>query len=140
MERLPSDDPAQWRQGQARPGHRHRAYKVTVNEPGVRHVGELRQLLGIDKRGHADQVEIVVINDATARTSALQGGQVDMINRVEPKIVDLIKRVPGVTSERAGQGALCLHRPLQHRTLRQQRPAVGAEIRHRPRGDGARRS
>jgi peptide/nickel transport system substrate-binding protein len=29
-----------------------------------------------DDRGHADQIEIIVINDATARTSALQGGQV----------------------------------------------------------------
>jgi len=72
-------------------------YKVMVNEPGVRHVGELsKNYWGSDKRGHADQIEIVVINDATARTAALQGGQVDLINRVEPKIVDLIKRVPGV--------------------------------------------
>lgn len=72
-------------------------YKVAVNEPGVRHVGELHKgYWGSDKRGHADQIEIVVINDATARTAALQGGQVDLINRVEPKIVDLIKRVPVV--------------------------------------------
>jgi peptide/nickel transport system substrate-binding protein len=72
-------------------------YKVVVNEPGVRHVGELHKgYWGSDKRGHADQIEIVVINDATARTSALQGGQVHMINRVEPKIVELVKRVPGV--------------------------------------------
>ena len=68
------------------------------NEPGVRHVGEKHEgYWGSDKRGHADQVEITVINDATARTSALQGGQIHMMNRVEPKIVDLVKRVPGVT-------------------------------------------
>ena len=37
--------------------------------------------------------------------AALQGGQVDMINRVEPKIVDLIKNVPGVTIQNvAGRG------------------------------------
>ncbi|QPC85548.1 twin-arginine translocation signal domain-containing protein [Mesorhizobium sp. NBSH29] len=73
-------------------------YKVTVNEPGVRAGGErfANYWMG-DKVGHADQIEIIVINDATARTSALQGGQVHMINRVEPKIVDLVKRVPGVT-------------------------------------------
>jgi peptide/nickel transport system substrate-binding protein len=72
-------------------------YKVTVNEPGVRHGGErFANYWQGDKMGHADQVEIIVINDATARTSALQGGQVNMINRVEPKIVDLLKRVPGV--------------------------------------------
>src|SRR5690606_12142423 len=73
-------------------------YKVSVNEPGVRYGGEkFANYWQGDKLGHADQVEIVVINDPTARTAALQGGQVNMINRVEPKIVDLIKRVPGVT-------------------------------------------
>jgi peptide/nickel transport system substrate-binding protein len=73
-------------------------YKIAVNEPGVRHGGErFANYWQADKIGHADQVEIICINDATARTSALQGGQVNMINRVEPKIVDLIKRVPGVT-------------------------------------------
>jgi len=73
-------------------------YKVTVNEPGVRHGGErFANYWQADKIGHADQVEIIVINDATARISALQGGQVNMINRVEPKVVDLIKNVPGVT-------------------------------------------
>jgi len=72
-------------------------YKVTANQPGVKYGGEkFANYWQGDKLGHADQVEIIVINDATARMSALQGGQVNMINRVEPKIVDLIKRVPGV--------------------------------------------
>ena len=80
-------------------------YKVSVNEPGVRHGGERFADYWDSSRGHADQVEIVVINDSTARTSALQAGQVHMINRVEPKIVDLIKRVPGVTIQNvAGRG------------------------------------
>jgi peptide/nickel transport system substrate-binding protein len=84
-------------------------YKVTVNEFGVRHGGErFANYWQGDKMGHADQVEIIVINDATARTSALQSGQVNMINRVEPKIVDLIKRVPGVTIRSySGPGHYC---------------------------------
>ena len=42
-------------------------YKVTVNEPGVRHGGErFANYWQGDKMGHADQVEIIVINDATA--------------------------------------------------------------------------
>ncbi|MEM7023355.1 MAG: ABC transporter substrate-binding protein [Pseudomonadota bacterium] len=73
------------------------AYTVEINEPGVRHSGKKFANYWDDERGHADEVEIIVINDSTARTAALQGGQVDMINRVEPKIVDLVKRVPGVT-------------------------------------------
>jgi peptide/nickel transport system substrate-binding protein len=81
-------------------------YKVTANEPGVRYGGEkFKNYWQGDKLGHADQVEIVVINDATARTAALQSGQVQMINRVEPKIVDLVKRIPGVTIRNvAGKG------------------------------------
>ena len=80
-------------------------YKVTVNEAGVRLGGEKFAGYWRDDRGFADQIEIIVINDATARTSALQGGQVHMINRVEPKIVELIKRVPGVTIQNvAGKG------------------------------------
>ena len=72
-------------------------YKVTVNEPGVRHGGERHaNYWNAANMGFADQIEIVVINDATARTAALQSGQVHMINRVEPKIVELIKKVPGV--------------------------------------------
>ena len=72
-------------------------YKVAENQPGVRHVGEKYDGYWRSERGHADHIEIIVINDGTARTAALRGGQVDMINGVEPKIVDLIKRVPNVT-------------------------------------------
>lgn len=73
-------------------------YKVVVNEPGVRHVGEkFKDYWQSDKLGHADQVEIIVINDPTARIAALQANQVHMINRVEPKVVDLVKRGLGVT-------------------------------------------
>lgn len=72
-------------------------YRVATNEPGVRHIGERYKDYWRDDRGHAEQIEITVINDSTARVSALQSGQVDLINRVEPKIVDLLKRAPGVT-------------------------------------------
>ncbi|MBX3569806.1 MAG: ABC transporter substrate-binding protein [Rhizobiaceae bacterium] len=81
-------------------------YKVSVFEPGVRAGGErFANFWDADNLGYADQVEIIVINDPTARTAALQGGQVHMINRVEPKIVDLVKRVPGVRIENiSGRG------------------------------------
>ncbi|MER9801831.1 ABC transporter substrate-binding protein [Mesorhizobium sp. M0142] len=72
-------------------------YKITVNKPGVRHGGERFAGYWRDDRGFADQIEIVVINDGTARTSALQSGQVHMINRIEPKVVELLKRFPDIT-------------------------------------------
>jgi peptide/nickel transport system substrate-binding protein len=100
-------------------------YKITVNEPGVRHGAEkFKDYWDSAKIGHADQVEIIVINDATARTAALQGGQVHIINRVEPKIVELIKRVPGVTIQNiAGRGhyvfiAHCNTAPFDNNDLR----------------------
>jgi peptide/nickel transport system substrate-binding protein len=99
-------------------------YKVSVNEVGVRLGGEKFANYWRDDRGHADQIEIIVINDATARTAALQGGQVHMINRVEPKIVELIKRLPGVTIQNvAGKGhyvfiAHCNTAPFDNNDLR----------------------
>lgn len=82
------------------------AYKVKVNEPGVRHVFERHANYWDAANGaHADEVEIIVINDNTARTAALQSGQIHMMNRVDPKIVELLKGAPGITIEHApGRG------------------------------------
>ena len=72
-------------------------YKVASYAPGVRFVGARNpNYWAPNKAGHADQVEILVLNDNTARMAALQSGQVHMINRVDPKVVDMIKRAPGV--------------------------------------------
>lgn len=80
-------------------------YKVVVNEPGVRYGGEKFANHWNSERGHADQVEIIVINDATARSAALQGGQIHLMNLVEPKIADLMARVPSVTIQNvSGRG------------------------------------
>ena len=73
------------------------AYRVAVNEPGVRLVGErFEEFWDADNRGFADSVEIYPISDNTARVSALQSGKVDIVNRIEPKLVDLVRRIPGI--------------------------------------------
>ncbi|WP_461307307.1 ABC transporter substrate-binding protein, partial [Albidovulum sp.] len=70
-------------------------YKLEVDEPGVRHLySKFANYWNTD--GYFDSVEILVINDATARTAALQSGQVHLINRIEPKIAGLMARAPGV--------------------------------------------
>lgn len=74
-------------------------YRVEVNEPGVRHVGVKYEDYWSDERGFVDSVEVIVMNDNTARMSALQSGQVQVINRVEPRTVDLLARAPGVAIE-----------------------------------------
>ncbi len=81
------------------------AYKVVINEPGVRHGFERHANYWDSSVGHADQVEILVINDNTARTAAIQSGQIQMMNRVDPKIVDLLKGAPGINIQHAaGRG------------------------------------
>jgi len=80
-------------------------YRVVGNEPGVRLVGEKYAGYWDPDVGHASTVEIIVINDASARVAALQSGQVNMVNRVEPKIVSLLKNNPAITVRTAsGRG------------------------------------
>ena len=72
-------------------------YKVTEFQPGVRHTAErFADYWNPAEYGHADQIEITVINDPTARTAALQSGSVHMINRVEPRIVDRVRQLSNV--------------------------------------------
>jgi peptide/nickel transport system substrate-binding protein len=72
------------------------AYTVEVNEPGVRHVLKRRDDHWMSDWAYFDSVEVLVINDTTARTAALSGGKVHVINRVDPKTVHLLKRSPNV--------------------------------------------
>lgn len=72
-------------------------YKVVSAEPGVRYVFEKFAEDWDTTRGHYDGVEFLIINDSTARTAALQSGQVHMINRVDPKVAKLLARAPGVS-------------------------------------------
>ncbi len=71
-------------------------YKVVSGEAGVHYVFEKNKEDWDTTRGHYDGVEILVINDNTARNSALQSGQVHVINRVDPKVAKLLGRAPGV--------------------------------------------
>jgi peptide/nickel transport system substrate-binding protein len=75
-------------------------YKITENEPGVRHFSTKYENHWRDDVGFVNSIEILVMNDATARMSALQSGQVHMVNRVEPKTVALMEKAPGVMIER----------------------------------------
>ncbi len=71
-------------------------YVIKSFEPGVRTLAERNPNYWKEGRGHADSVETLAINDLTARTSALQTGAVHFVNRLDPKTVDLLKRMPGL--------------------------------------------
>ena len=72
-------------------------YVIEVNEPGVRHTFKKFANYFDSSIGHVDEIEMLVINDNTARTAALQSGQVHIMNRVDPKVAELLAGVPGVT-------------------------------------------
>ncbi|MCB1340959.1 MAG: twin-arginine translocation signal domain-containing protein, partial [Pseudooceanicola sp.] len=71
-------------------------YMLEANEPGVRHLWKKNPNYWDSSRGHVDEVEIIVINDPTARMAALQSGQAHIVNRVDPKVAGLLGRAPGV--------------------------------------------
>jgi len=71
-------------------------YKVVSQEAGVRYVFEKYAGYWDDARGHADTIDVTIINDDTARISAIQSGRVDMINRVAPKVAGLLGRAKTV--------------------------------------------
>ncbi len=74
-------------------------YTVDVVEHGVRYV--FRKFSGHWRTGvgHVDSIELLVINDQTARASALQSGRVHMINLVDVKTARLLGRHPRVSIE-----------------------------------------
>lgn len=71
-------------------------YKLASEQAGVRYVFEKYAGYWDDTRGHADTLDVTIINDDTARIAAIQAGQVDMINRVAPKVTPLLERVKSV--------------------------------------------
>ncbi len=69
------------------------AFSLVEFTPGVRVTGKRKSgTYWKPNRGNFDAVEIRYINDATARTQALITGQVDAINRVDPKTATLMAR------------------------------------------------
>ncbi len=86
------------------------AYKLKSFEPGVKAVLEKFANYWDSSVGHFDTVEMLVINDATARNAALQSGQVQMVNQVDPKVADLLKRGKNITVAAAqGHGFYCFN-------------------------------
>ena len=85
-------------------------YTLEVFEPGIRSVTRKRPGYWKAGRGHVDAIEILCIGDTTARTNALISGQVDVINRLDGRTVDFVKRRSDIQLVRnpAGQHAIFL--------------------------------
>lgn len=77
------------------------AYMLEAFEPGSRALLRRNPNYWRDDRGFADEVELLSIADATSRTSALVSGQVDAIDAVDLKTVNLLRSQSGVVIEEA---------------------------------------
>lgn len=84
----PSDDMA----GAMQKGTGTGAYVLEDFEPGVRASATRNTNDYRDDRGYFDAVQYIGIRDGTARINALITGEVDLINKVEPKAVNPLRR------------------------------------------------
>lgn len=73
------------------------AYSIETFEPGVRTVGKRNPNFFKEGRAHFDEVEILSLVDVTARQNALMSGEVDLIDRIDPKTVALMGRNPNIS-------------------------------------------
>ncbi len=77
------------------------AFTLTEWQPGVRIVTKRKSgNYWKPNRGNFDSVELRYIGDAAARTQALVTGQVDAVNRLDPKTVALLSKNKAVTISR----------------------------------------
>ena len=85
------DGTVDWRSGVSTGG-----YRLIEFEPGVRYVGERYPGYFKPDRAWFDRVEIVPLADPAARTNALITGEVDCIDSVDLKTVNLLERRGGI--------------------------------------------
>jgi peptide/nickel transport system substrate-binding protein len=80
------------------------AFRLDGFDPGVRIALRKAGSYWKSGRGYLDAVEIMVVNDTSARMNALISGQVDAVNRVDPRIVARLEKSPKLDIVRAAGG------------------------------------
>ncbi len=71
-------------------------YKVEEFLPGEHLLGMRNENYWKAGRAHADAVDLLAINDVTARTAGLQTGEIHLIERVDLKTLELLKQSPDI--------------------------------------------
>ncbi len=71
-------------------------YSLVNFEPGVRAQFKRNPNYWKDGRAHFDEIENLVLLDTTARQNAIMNGDVDVSNKIDPRTVKLLKRVPSL--------------------------------------------
>jgi peptide/nickel transport system substrate-binding protein len=95
-----ADGSADWESG-IRTG----PYVLEKFDPGVKATFNRNANYFKTDRGWFDRVECIAIKDVTARTNALNSGEVDYMNRADLKTLDLLKQNPNIAIyEKTGYG------------------------------------
>ena len=79
-------------------------YRVVKADPGVQYLAEKVPGHWRTDVGHVDAIELLIINDSTARLSALRSKRVHMINQVDPKTARLVEGMNGISVQNAQGG------------------------------------
>ncbi|MEM7171982.1 MAG: ABC transporter substrate-binding protein [Pseudomonadota bacterium] len=81
------------------------AYSIETFEPGVR--AHLKKNPNYFKqgKGHFDEVDILAVNDPTARQAAIKTGDLDAITEPDLKTVHLLGRDPNIEIDEVASGA-----------------------------------
>ena len=79
-------------------------YVLETFDPGVRAVTRKHGNYWKPDCANVDSIETMVINDTSARTNALITGQVDVINRLNPRTVKLLTKNPHLQIVRSAAG------------------------------------
>jgi peptide/nickel transport system substrate-binding protein len=80
------------------------AFTIETFDPGVRVSFKKNPNYWKADRGFLDSCEITVINDNSARLNALISNQVDVIHRVDPKTIAVLKKSPNLEIVQAPGG------------------------------------
>lgn len=79
-------------------------FTMESNRPGVRAHFKRYENYWKPNSAYVDGVEMLVVNDISARTNALMSGQVHVINQLDYKTVDLLKRRPNLNIVQSASG------------------------------------
>jgi len=94
---MPSQDgTADWRAGVGTGG-----YRLDKLNPGVGSTARRFENYWKPDRAHFDEIELVVVNDGTARIEAIMSGNLDVINRVDATSVDQLRQRNNIVIEEA---------------------------------------
>ncbi|MDO5758930.1 MAG: ABC transporter substrate-binding protein [Rhodobacterales bacterium] len=74
-------------------------YTIESHRPGIRTLLKRRDDYWKADRAWFDEIEMLNVSDVSARQSALQTGEVDIMNRVDLKTVGLLARSPSIKVE-----------------------------------------